>query len=363
MAEDKKTELKIGASRHFTSWLGSHNLSIAISTYQANKLFLIGRKDDGAMSIFERTFQRPMGIAVSPDANTLVLATQYQIFRFDNVLPPGQKADDLYDRLYCPHNSWITGDLDIHDIGIDAEKTPSFVATRFSCIGEVSEGHSFRPLWQPPFISQLVAEDRCHLNGMATKNGKPAFATAASRSDTAEGWRDGRVSGGLLIDVETGAILLDGLSMPHSPRWHDGRLYLLNAGTGEFGWFDAEAGEFRPICFCPGYARGLSFHDGFAAIGISLPRENATFSGLPLEDGLRERDAEPRCGVLIVDIESGTIANWLRIEGIVTELFDVTFLPATACPSAIGFKSDEILHVISIDDGGTQRKADSVGRS
>jgi len=109
------------------------------------------------------------------------------------------------------------------------------------------------------------------------RDSKPAFVTAVSKSDTIDGWRDRRADGGVVIDVENNRVICEGLSMPHSPRWHDGKLWVLNAGTGELGYVEmpkgkAKMGKFKPIAFCPGFLRGLSFHDGFAFVGLSRPR-------------------------------------------------------------------------------------------
>jgi uncharacterized protein (TIGR03032 family) len=338
------------SSRHFPEWLASTGASIALTTYQAGKMFLLGVGLDGRLSVFERTFPRCMGLAVSEDGRSLALAIRHSIQRFDNVVPPGQASADGYDAVYAPHASWVTGDLDVHDVGFGADGRPLFVNTLFACLATVSDGASFRPVWKPDFISKLAAEDRCHLNGLAMEAGKPLYVTAVSRSDVADGWRDRRGDGGTVIDVATGAIVAEGLSMPHSPRFHEGRLWLLNSGTGEFGHVDLASGKFEPVAFCPGYARGLAFIGNHAVIGLSLARENRTFSGLALDDALAARDVEPRCGLAIVDLASGDMRHWLRIEGIVRELYDVAALPGVRRPSAIGFKTEEVNHVISIAD-------------
>jgi uncharacterized protein (TIGR03032 family) len=336
------------SSRHFPEWLVGTGGSVAFTTYQAGKLFLIGVKPDGRLSVFERTFPRSMGLAVSADGRTLALATQYQIQRFDNVLPPGETDGKGFDALYAPHAGWVTGDVDAHDVAFGPDGRPIFVNTLFGCIAEVADGHSFRPIWKPPFISRLAAEDRCHLNGFAVADGRPAYATAVSRSDVADGWRDRRTDGGVVIDVASGEIVCSGLSMPHSPQLHDGRLWLLNSGAGEFGYVDLASGRFEPVAFCPGYARGLAFAGGHALIGLSLARENRTFSGLPLDAALAARDVAPRCGLAIVDLGSGDMTGWVRIEGLVRELYDVSFLPGTRRPALVGFKTDEVKHIISI---------------
>lgn len=344
----REERFALTTSRHFPEWLASTGGSLAFTTYQAGKLFLLGVGPDGRLSIFERSFPRCMGIAVSADGRSLALATQYQIQRFDNVLADGQVSGDGYDAVYAPHAGWVTGDLDAHDVGFGPDGRPVFVNTLFSCIAQVSDGHSFRPLWKPGFVSRLAAEDRCHLNGMAMEDGRPRYATAVSRSDAADGWRDRRTDGGVAIDVEGGEVVVEGLSMPHSPRLHGGRLWLLNSGTGEFGHVDPARGRFEPVAFCPGYARGLAFAGNHAVIGLSLARENRTFSGLKIDEALRSRDVEARCGLAVIDLASGDMTAWVRIEGVVRELYDVAALPGVRRPSAIGFRTDEVKHVISI---------------
>ena len=350
VAVKQEEKLALSTSRGFPQWLASTGGSLAFTTYQAGKLFLIGLRPDGHVSVFERTFPRCMGLGVSADGRSLALATRHQVQRFDNVLPAGQADKSGFDAVFAPHAAWVTGDLDVHDVGFGADGRPVFVNTLFACLATVSDGYSFRPLWKPPFISRLAAEDRCHLNGMAIQDGAPRYATAVSRSDAADGWRDRRQDGGVVIDVDNGEIVVSGLSMPHSPRLHEGRLWLLNSGTGELGFVDLEAGKFEPVAFCPGYARGLAFTGNHAVIGLSLARENRTFSGLALDDALKARDVEARCGLAVVDLATGDMTGWVRITGIVRELYDVAFLPGVRRPSAIGFKTDEVNRVISIDE-------------
>ena len=82
-----------------------------------------------------------------------------------------------------------------------ADGKPVFINTLFSCLATVSDTHSFKPLWQPSFISDLQPEDRCHLNGLAMKDGAPAYVTAISTTNVNEGWREHRQSGGVVIDI------------------------------------------------------------------------------------------------------------------------------------------------------------------
>lgn len=334
----------VTTSRQFPEWLAQQKASLAFTTYQAGKVFFIGLGPEGRLSFFERTFDRCMGLYADGDA--LWMSTIYQLWRFKNTLEPGQAASG-YDRLYVPRMAWTTGDLDIHDIALDKDGQVVFVNTLFSCLATVDEDHSFRPLWKPPFISKLAAEDRCHMNGLAMADGAPKWVTAISRSDAADGWRDRREDGGCVIDVESGEIAVTGLSMPHSPRVHNGKLWLLESGSGFFGTVDEKTGTFEPVTFCPGYLRGLSFIGDYAIAGLSLPR-NKTFSGLALDTNLAERDVEPRCGLVVIDLNTGDLVHWLRIEGIINELYDVVVLPGARRPSALGFRTDEIRRVLSV---------------
>jgi len=310
-----------------------------------------------------------MGLCVH--GSTLYLSSLYQLWRFENVLEAGQ-IHNGYDCLYVPQVGYVTGDLDVHDVAVvdppqpplkrgEQEQDvrlggdmPIFVNTLFSCLATVSETHSFIPVWQPPFISKLAAEDRCHLNGLAIAQGEPRYVTAVSQSDVADGWRDKRHDGGCVVDVGRNQVIVTGLSMPHSPRLYRDKLWLLNSGTGEFGYVDLNRGEFESVAFCPGYLRGLAFSGDFAIVGLSKPRENRTFSGLALDEQLESKQAEPRCGLLVIDLRTGDIVHWLRIEGIVTELYDVAVLPGMRRPMAVGLKTDEIRRVVRI--GSVEQK-------
>ncbi|HMA98170.1 MAG TPA: TIGR03032 family protein [Wenzhouxiangella sp.] len=333
-------------SRHFESWLAGFNASIAFTTYQAGKVFMLGMGDSG-ISVAERTYARCMGLAARADR--LYLASLYQLWRFNNVLEANESYQG-YDRLFIPHLGWTTGDVDAHDIGIDADGQPVFVNTLFSCLAKPSVKANFEVCWKPPFISRLAPEDRCHLNGLAMHGGEPGWVTMISASDVAEGWRDHRQHGGLVMDVRSNEVICEGLSMPHSPRWYKGRLWLLNSGTGELGHVDLASGRFEPLCFLPGYARGLAFHGRYALVGLSKAR-NQSFSGLKLDEELQNRNAEARCGIVVVDLQTGDLLHHMRIEGVVEELFDVTVIPGAIRPMLLGFKTDEIKRMVRFDEG------------
>jgi uncharacterized protein (TIGR03032 family) len=368
-------------SRYFLEWLAQRGCSLAFSTYQSGKLFLVGSKSasgapvprdpsDSTLSIFERNFPHCMGMCGSPDGQTIYLSSRYQVWRLERAFAPpasssastgsGESATTKpavpdwsakgYDAIYVPRVGYTTGHVDVHDMAIDAQGRVIFVNTMFGCLATLSDRANFKPLWLPPFISALVPEDRCHLNGLAMREGQPAFVTIVGRSDVADGWRDHRVQGGCVLEVPSGEVVASGLSMPHSPRWYRDRLWLLNSGTGELGYIDPARGSFESIVFCPGYLRGLSFCGDYAIVTLSKPR-SVSFQGLPLQERLVAKGAEAQCGLQIIDLERGIVQEWLRLEGnLVTELYDSVVLPGVRQPMAVGFKNDEIERMIVMEE-------------
>ena len=334
----------------FEDWLAEADACLALTTYQRGRLMLIGRKPGGGVRAHERLIEQCQGLW--SDGQSLWVSGLYSLIRMENVLAAGERSATGADRLFVPRETRVTGRVDVHDIGvteIDGRPAPVFINTAYNCLATISERASFKAVWQPPFISRLVPEDRCHLNGLAMREGKPAWVSAVSRSDIADGWRERRRDGGVVIDVASNEIVLGGLSMPHSPRWHDGRLWLLNSGRGEFGTVDLEAGRFTPVAACPGYARGLAFAGRHAVIGLSRPRHNQTFEGLELEERLKAKDTAPRCGLIVVDTITGATVSWLRFNHTVEELYDVAVLSGVRQAEAIGFKGEDIERYITVE--------------
>ncbi|HUG94414.1 MAG TPA: TIGR03032 family protein, partial [Planctomycetaceae bacterium] len=212
------------------------------------------------------------------------------------------------------------------------------VSTRFSCLCTLHPDYSFVPRWRPPFISALAAEDRCHLNGLAVVEGQPRFVTAMGQTDTAGGWRENKNHGGCVLELPGGEVVAGGLSMPHSPRWHDGRLWLLESGTGRLMRVDLVTGQCEPIVELPGFARGLALCGPYAFVGLSKIRSTSAMDGVPLA----ARRNELKCGLAAVDLRSGRLAGLLEFQTAVEEIFDVQLLPGLRFPEVIGFQKDEI---------------------
>lgn len=341
-------KLDINFSGGLAGFLRQSGISLAFTSYQTGYLYLIGQSQNGQLALHQAGYPQAMGVV--GDADHIYLGTLTQIVRLENVLQPGQMANEVHDRLFVPRNAQTIGDVDFHEMGIRKDGRIVFVSTAYSCLAEPSRKHSFKAIWKPEFISRLAREDRCHLNGLAMVDGEPKYVTAVCRSDVVDGWRDRRHDGGIVIDIETNEIVAEGLSMPHSPRWHDGKLWVLNSGSGELGWIDREKKAFVPHSFFPGFLRGLAFLDHFAIVTLSKPR-HGRFEGLELDGKLKEKDADAWCGIQILNLQTGEVAHWLRFDGAISELFDVCVMPGVANPLTLGPNSQEVREFITIEEG------------
>lgn len=339
--------VKYSQSGGLVALLAKLNISVAFTSYQSGLLYMLGRNNQGA-HLHQTGIPKPMGLSYDTNG-ILTLSSGFQIMSFQNPLAPHERVNSLFDACFVPRSVHVTGQLDAHDVGVTSDGNIVFVNTQFNCLATPDPRHSFKMVWQPSFIKDLVKEDRCHLNGLAMDNGTPVFVTAVSKSNTIDGWRDRRSDGGIVIDVQKNKVVCNGLSMPHSPRLHQGELWLLNSGTGELGVVEGAAsgkGKFVPRVFCPGFVRGLAFHGDLAFVGLSKPRYER-FEGLALDEKLKAADSEPWCGIQIIDIKRGTCVEWFRIDGAVAELYDVEILPGIACPMALSPSSPEIKNFLT----------------
>jgi uncharacterized protein (TIGR03032 family) len=346
-AEAPANDTAIEVSRGFAAWLSANQASLAFTSYQSGQLFLVGVLPSGQVSFNQQNFTRAMG--VHHQAGRLYLGSLFQVWRLENMLRPGEIGNGAFDSVLVPRNAQTTGDIDVHELAVERDGRVVFVNTKYSCLAALSLTHSFRPIWKPAFISSLAPEDRCHLNGLAMLNGAPKYVTAVSRSDIVNGWRERRGEGGVLIDIETDAVITDKLSMPHSPRVWNERIWALDSGRGYLITIDPATGAKEDIAFCPGFLRGLAFHNGHAIVTVSKPR-GGTFAGLALEEALQARDVEAWGGVLVIDVRAGGIVEWIRLQGAITELFDVSVMPGVVCPMSIGAASPEIRTSITLDE-------------
>jgi len=303
--------------------------SLIISTYKSGHV-IIARAGQEKLDTHVFGFNRPMGMAV--DGPRLAIGTGATIESYWNQanLAAVVDPDKRHDGVYVPRSTVHTGDVAIHEMDYDVDGRLWFVNTRFSCLSTQDLTHSFNAAWVPKWITGLAGEDRCHLNGLAMRDGRPAFVTALARTDTAHGWREHKGTSGVIVDIATHRIVTEGLSMPHSPRWHEGQLWVLQSGLGTLSTVDVDTGAVTQVAELPGFTRGLAFIGRYALIGLSQVRESV-FTGLPITSKADERN----CGVWVVDTVSGEIVGMLRFEGAVQEIFDVKVLPGMTWPTIV----------------------------
>jgi uncharacterized protein (TIGR03032 family) len=299
------TEVRFHHSAGLPGLLDEAGCALLVSTYQAGQVVAVGVAEEQLTFSFRR-FDHAMGLALAPGRLAVAGKGQVWMLKDHSELATSMPPAGRHDRCWLPRSSVVTGAIQCHEIAWgrtpDGEPDLWLVNTRFSCLAGLDPGYSFVPRWRPPFISQLAPQDRCHLNGLAMRDGAPAFVTVMARSDEAGGWRKQRNDTGCVLDVATGEAVTTGLAMPHSPRWHDGNLYVLNSGMGRLERVDLATGQREVAAVLPGYARGLAFHDGLAFVGLSRIRETAIFGGAPIA----AYHDQLKCGDGVIELSTGT---------------------------------------------------------
>ncbi len=312
-------------SQHTTTFpelLRQARASVIISTYQAGKLILLRAAQDNLNTHFV-SLQKPMGVAFQN--GRLSVGSGPRVIDYFNMSNVGPKVEPVntHDGAFLARQTHVTGDIDIHEMGFDDDEQLWIVNTKMSCLCTLDIKHSIVPRWRPPFISGYDLTDRCHLNGLGMRDGKPKYVSALGTTDTAAGWRANKAFGGMIMDIDSNEMIIDGLSMPHSPRWYQGKLWVLESGAGHLITVDPQTGEKTVVAEVPGFCRGIDFIERYALIGLSEVRETAVFAGLPLT----EREQDRKCGVWIVDITNGETVGFLVFSGGVQEIFSVQVVP------------------------------------
>ena len=331
-------EIRFEHSQDLAAVLSEMRASALISTYQAGKVVAMGVANE-RLSLSFHNFDRPMGLAVDPAASKLAVAARDKVWILRNAREVASQLEPqgTYDSCLLTRAAHLTGEIQSHEMAWCGDQL-WVVNTLFSCLCTLDNDHSFVPRWQPRFISELAAEDRCHLNGLAIADGKPRFVTAMAETNQTSGWRERKSETGCLIDVDSGETVASGFAMPHSPRVYSGRILLLDSGRGRLVAVDPSNGKVDTIAKFPGYTRGLAIHGSTAMIGLSRIRETSTFGGVPIAE---DRD-RLKCGVALVDLRSGRLLGQFEFRDGVEEIFDVTFLPGIGQPAMRGpFASEE----------------------
>ncbi len=334
----------------FAGLLETLGISLLVTTYQAGKLMAV-RGQGGRVSTLLRSFERPMGLAVH--GQDFALGTRLQVWFYRDApdiavqLPPTGK----HDACWLPRVSYVTGDIRCHEMAW-VGKELWIVNTFFSCLCSVDAQYSFMPRWHPPFLSGPLPGDHCHLNGLAIAGNKARYVTALGATDTPAGWRPSKADGGILIDVASGAVVARGLSMPHSPRVHANKVWVLDSGTGQMQTVDPDSGQRTTVVELPGFTRGLAFHGNYAFVGLSKIRESNTFGNLPITG----RGIDLACGIWVIDLATGSVAEFMRFEAGVEEIFAIEVLAGQRFPEIVGFQQETIQGAFVVPKSTTAKK-------
>jgi uncharacterized protein (TIGR03032 family) len=317
---------------NFPALLRRLGASLLVTTYQAGKLVMV-RDEGGQLNTHYRSFQAPMGLALHRDR--LAIGTTIQVWEYVDVPAVTAKLDPpgRHDACFLPRSCHVTGNIQVHELAWGTGEELWAVNTRFSCLCTLDRSASFTPRWRPPFVRALEPTDRCHLNGLGMVEGRPRYITALGETDAPAGWRENKAKGGIVMDVQSGEVLARGLSMPHSPRWHAGRLWVCESGNGTLGYIDPQSGNYQAVAATPGFTRGLDFAGDLAFVGLSQVRESAVFSGIPITQRLSPE--ERTCGVCVIDLARGEPVALLRFEEGVQEVFAVQVLPGRRYPELV----------------------------
>jgi uncharacterized protein (TIGR03032 family) len=276
-----------------------------------------------------RTYKNAMGMAVAD--NMLAVAASDEVVILKN--RPGLAATypnkpNVYDGIYIPTTVYNTGQLALHDMEFIEDKVVA-VNTNFSCLSYIDGENSFTPFWKPPFITDLKHEDRCHLNGLAVENNKIKYVTALGNTNTPQGWRDNKMNGGILMEYPSGRIILKGLSMPHSPRIINGKLYLLNSAKGELLEVDPQTGASQVVVKLGVFARGMAYYNDYLFVGASKLRHNSkVFADLEIAK-------TSFAGIIAIYLPYKSIVGHFKYEMSVDEIYDVKIIENYLRPSIL----------------------------
>lgn len=342
MSTSTPPKFELHASSDVAQFFAAENISLIASAYKSNSIFSFGATDSGKLGCFQSSFFHPMALAFTgrTDGNDVWVATRDHLVRCCDAGDPYNEGspeaggDGNFTSTYITRQLLMIGPQDVHGICAPLPASPFYVSSAFSAlcvIDAVNPENCPAVVWKPPFITELKAEDRCHLNGVCwtvvDRTATATYATCICESDAHDGWRDHRQEGGVVIDIQKSVIVARGLSMPHSPQWYQDTLWVLNSGTGELGSIDFSSQAFVPKIFLPGFLRGLQFFKHYALVGSSLDRHEERFKNLALGELLEKKKTTPVCGFFIVDMRSWTIVGKVEFKGEVTELYDILLVP------------------------------------
>jgi len=331
-------------SPHIPELLQQLNTTLVYSTYQAGKLVFLSPVGTEKLVQLPRTFNKPMGFGFHSDGQKMALATADEVIVFANSPSLAQhypRSPEKYDALFVPRMTLYTGALDVHDLHWGADDKLYGVNTLFSCLCTFDSNYNFTPYWTPPQITEMASEDRCHLNGLALKNGTPKYATAFNRGNTAQSWRENINETGVVWDIDENAIIAEGLGMPHSPNLYDGELYVLTSANGELIKINPSTGSKEVVFQMDAFLRGMTKVGDYLFIAHSKLRQNSsTFAQLDISKKAN------RSGIVVLHLPSKSIQGEIQYQSSVDEIYEIHALPNVLRPNILNTKKED--HKLSL---------------
>jgi uncharacterized protein (TIGR03032 family) len=297
-----------------------------------------------------------MGMAIT--SNSLYVASIGNIFRYvKEVGEVGKRGDTevVFDASYYPRQVLLCGDHDLHDLKVNSKGDVFYVSSLFNCVCRPSFNKSFEVFWVPPWITsnalgELAQEDRCHLNGLCLVDDVPKYVTAASQGDIISIWKEKKSQKkGVVYDIVENKVVCEGLSHPHSPKYHNGKLWILESGTGQVGWIDMENSKFMPMKFIPGFLRGMYLVDNFLFVCSSLDRHDTAFDHIALGDILAETGIDAKCGVWILNLDTFDLIGNIQFNN-VKELYDIVVMQNTVNPVLFTVDNGILMNKFHVED-------------
>lgn len=338
--------LTIHADKGLMELMAARKLSLAV-TIVPDGLVLVGLSPQGNLSVEHRVI--PHAWALAYEHGRLAVSNLREIIVYGNsprLASSHPERPGHFDAFFTPQATFFTGDCSVHDMVI----TPRGLVvanTRFSSVCLIDGQYNFNPIWHPSFISAQMPEDRCHLNGLAVADNQVRYVTAFGAFDKKEGWRTRQGDQGVLVDVVQDSILLGNLSMPHSPRLFDGRLFVLESGFGAVLEIDPNTGKKRCLANFPGLTRGLCADQEVLFVGISQRRPSKNDWALPIDNP----DVPTIAGVAAIDMNTGKVLGMMRIANSAREVFDVKLLPNITCPGIADTSKLDSFYIIDSPAG------------
>ncbi|WP_052729882.1 TIGR03032 family protein [Photobacterium halotolerans] len=349
---DKDVKLNYGMTScaRFPLLLKAMKSSLLVSAHNLDCLFVIS-SDGDQIQVEHVRLPQLQGIALSDDQQRLSLAAYHQVWDYQRItalsdLHISVPSTQARDAVYYPCGAMTTGYLNTHDLAWGKEKL-YMVNTRFNCIASPVYGKSFEVVWQPPFISALVAEDRCHLNGLALKHGEPAYVSYFSATDHRFGWREGSSFDGAIMRISDEQAVIQGLCLPHSPRIHQNYLYFCESGTGRL-WRCSEArlpalkSDLELVAELNGFTRGLRILGDMAFVGLSKVRKAKDGSSRHIDMPLLEKQQELRSGICVIDLRDGSEIASLTFSGDLNQIYDVEIVFGCNNPLIFDSNAEEL---------------------